>query len=160
VPKKKKSVLFVCTANRYRSPFAEAAFLQRLEKDGKVEEWRVGSAGTWTKADLPAMPRVLQQAQEFGLDLGEHRSVEVDREVLSEYALTIVMEIGHKEALQVEFSDMSERIFLLSEIVDSIAYDIPDPAKAMKDADEIISELYTLIQRGYAAICALVDEML
>ena len=161
MPEKKKSILFVCTANRYRSPFAEATFLQRLKKDGKAEEWCVGSAGTWTEAGLPVIQRVFLQAQELGLDLGEHRSVEVDREILSEYALIVVMEIGHEEALQTEFPDRSERIFLLSEIVDNIVYDIPDPAKeAVEDADEIISELYALIQRGYAAICVLVDEML
>ena len=160
MPKRMKSVLFVCTANRYRSPFAEAVFQQLLKNDGKEDEWSVGSAGTWTETGLPVIQRVFQQAQGIGLDLGKHHSIEVNRKILSEYVLIVVMEVGHKEALCVEFPEMRERIFLLSEIVDNIIYDIPDPAKAMEDADEIINELYALVQRGYASICALVDEML
>ena len=155
---KTKSVLFVCTANRYRSPFAEATFQQSLESDGKADKWRIGSAGTWTDEGLPVIHRVFQQAQKYGLDLGKHRSVEVNREMLSEHALIIVMEKGHKEALCTEFPEACEHIFLLSEIVDNIVYDIPDPAKVMEDADDIISELYALLQRGYTAMCALLTE--
>lgn len=157
---KMKSVLFVCTANRYRSPFAEAVFKRQLDADGVAELWQVSSAGTWTKNNLRAMPAIIHKAQEFKLNLEEHRSTEISQELLLKNNLVIVMEKGHKEALCTEFHDMSERIFLLSEIVDGIAYDIPDPVKAMDEADEIINELYTLLQRGYAAICALVDTLL
>jgi len=154
-----KSVLFVCTANRYRSPFAAALFKKWLEEDKKAGEWQVGSAGTWTREGMPVVPEAFQKAQEFGLDLRQHSSVEVSRELLSRYRLVVVMEVGHKEALHTEFSDMSERIFLLSEIVDNIVYDIPDPVQAMDDAEEIMNELYAVIQRGYAAIRDLAEKM-
>ena len=160
MPDKMKSVLFVCTANRYRSPFAAAVFEKELKSDGVDDGWRVGSAGTWTQVDLPVIPHAFQKAQEFGLDLQKHRSIEINSRILSEYKLIVVMETGHKEAIRTEFPETSGRIFLLSEIVDQITYDILDPAKNMDDADEIISELYTLVQRGYPAICALVNEML
>ena len=154
-----KSILFVCTANRYRSPFAEAVFQRRLDADGVADAWQVNSAGTWTKENLPAMTDIIRKAQEFKLDLDEHRSVEVNEEMLLKNNLVVVMEKGHKEALCTEFHGMSERILLLSEIVDGIAYDIPDPAKAMDDADEIINELYALLQRGHDAICTAVDDL-
>jgi len=156
---KLKSVIFICTANRYRSPLAAALFQKQLKDEGKAEEWRVGSAGTWTQADLPVIPHAFQKAQEMGLDLGEHRSVEISKEILSQYDLIAVMESGHKEGLGVEFPELRKRIFLLSEIVDHIVYDIPDPAKAMDDADQIIDELFDLLQHGHAAICAIADEM-
>jgi len=79
--------------------------------------------------------------------------------MLTGYDLIVVMEIGHKEALCTEFPEVCRRIFLLSEIVDRIAYDIPDPAKVVEDTDEIVDELYNLIQRGYSEICMLADEM-
>ena len=154
-----KSIIFICTANRYRSPLAAALFQKKLKDEGKAKEWRVGSAGTWTQADLPVIPHAYQKAQEMGLNLGEHRSVEVSGEILSKYNLIAVMENGHKEGLGVEFPELRNRIFLLSEIVDHIAYDIPDPAKIMDDADQIIDELFDLLQRGYAAISVLADEM-
>ena len=156
---KNKSVLFVCTANRYRSPFAAAVFQQRLEADGLAEEWRVNSAGTWAMPGLPVLPHIAQKAQELGLDLTEHSSSEVTSDMLSEYKIIIVMEAGHKEALIVEFHIARERIFLLSEIVDRVIYDIADPAKNMEEADEIALELYGLIRRGYSDICNVVDEM-
>ncbi len=154
-----KSVLFVCTANRYRSPFAEAVFKRQLDADGVADDWQVSSAGTWTKDNLRAMPAIIRKAQEFKLNLEEHRSTEISQELLLKNNLVIVMEKGHKEALCTEFQGVSEHILLLSEIVDGIAYDIPDPVKAMDEADEIINELYALLQRGHDAICAAVDDL-
>ncbi|MBT3711784.1 MAG: hypothetical protein HOG15_00350 [Anaerolineae bacterium] len=153
-----KSVLFVCTANRYRSPLAAAVFQKLLKADGKAEKWRIGSAGTWTVTGLPVIPHAFQKAQELGLNLREHSSVEVSREILSEYGLIVVMEIGHKEGLQIEFPETRNRVYMLSEIIDHIVYDIPDPAKDLSDADEIAGDLYDLIQRGYSEICLLADE--
>ncbi len=154
-----KSVLFVCTANRYRSPFAEAVFKRQLDADGVADDWQVSSAGTWTKDNLRAMPAIVRKAQEFKLNLEEHRSTEISQELLLKNNLVIVMEKGHKEALCTEFQGVNERILLLSEIVDGIAYDIPDPVKAMDEADQIINELYVLLQRGHDAICAAVNDL-
>ena len=156
-----KSVLFVCTANRYRSPFAAALFQKQLKENGKAEEWRVGSAGTWVQENLPAMPDAIQKAQEFSLNLGEHRSVEVNNALLSAHNLIVVMELWHKEALCIEFPGICQRVFLLSEIIDHIIYDVPDPAKAMDldEIDDIFNKLHQLMQHGYSEICILTDEM-
>jgi protein-tyrosine phosphatase len=153
-----KSILFVCTANRYRSPFAAAIFQQQLDEDGLAEEWRIGSAGTWAAPGLPALPHIVQKAQGLGLDLSGHSSLEVTQGMLSDYKTIVVMETGHKEALITEFSDVQDRIFLLSEIVDHVIYDIADPVKNMEEADEIAEELYRLMQRAYSEICAIADK--
>ena len=159
MPNAMKSVLFVSTSNRYRSPFAEAVFRQKMCESGNAEECRVGSAGTWIRAKLSIIPRAYDKAREIGLDLRGHHSVEVSREILSEYGLIVVMEKGHKEALRTEFPDMRERIFLLSAIVDDVDYDILAPVSTREDADVIIDELYNLLQRGISKICGLADEM-
>lgn len=150
---KTKSVLFVCTANRYRSPFAAAVFQKRLETEGVADQWRVDSAGTWAVPNLPAFQDIVQKAQEFGLDLSKHLSREITREMLDEHDVIIVMETGHKEALVTEFPQTKEKIFLLSELADHVAYDVPDPLKNIEEADEIAREIYDLVQRGYADIC-------
>ena len=148
----KISILFVCTANRYRSPFAEVVFRQKLTEHGMSDQWLVGSAGTWTHDGLPAVPHVIRKAHELGLDLSERRSVEVDDSFLSVYDLVLVMEKGHKEALWVEFPKARLRVFLLSEVVDGVAYDVPDPARFPKEADQIMDELYQLLERGFEKI--------
>ena len=152
-----KSILFVCTANRYRSPFAEVIFKKQLEDDDLAAAWQVNSAGTWTKDGFPAISHAVEKAREIGLNLEGHRSVEINKEIIAKHNLIVVMENGHQEALRAEFPDASKRIFMLSEIVDGIAYDIPDPAKYKKDSESIMNELHDLMQRGYAEICRLAN---
>lgn len=153
---RKKSVLFVCTANQYRSPFAAAIFSKQLEDAGVRDQWRVGSAGTWVKEQLPASADLARRALELNLNLSKHVSHEVNADMLALYRVIIVMARGHKEALGVEFPETRERTYMLSEIVDHIMYDIPDPAMDMDSADSIFDELYRLMQRGYSEIVRLI----
>ena len=76
------SVLFVCTANRFRSPIAEACFRELLRKQGIEKDWRVGSAGSWTKSGLAALPSAEWSHTYLGLDLSRHRSQPVSRALL------------------------------------------------------------------------------
>lgn len=43
------NVLFVCTANRCRSPMAESLLIRHLvqHKEEETHHWAVSSAGTW-----------------------------------------------------------------------------------------------------------------
>jgi len=50
------TILFICTANRYRSPIAEGCFKNEMVKHNQGSDWTVLSAGTWTTDSLPAMP--------------------------------------------------------------------------------------------------------
>ena len=149
------SILFVCLANRYRSPLAAAFFCQCLEQAANRQDWSVGSAGTWTKAGLPPDGRALQDARDCGLDIKAHRSRQVNAVLLSQSNLVLVMEAGQKEALQVEFPREREKIYLLSEVVDGVPYDIPEPNDPDTSHQEIANEIYGLIKRGFKNICNL-----
>ena len=148
------SILFVCFANRFRSPLAAAFFSRWLEQTADHGGWSVRSAGTWTKPGLPADIRAIEDASEWGLDIQAHRSQQVDANLLSQSDLVLVMEAGQKEALHIEFSTERKKIYLLSEVADGIPYDIPDPF-GLKGAphQEIAIELFNLIQRGFNNIC-------
>lgn len=151
--------MFVCTANLYRSPLA-AAFLRAELKDAPGEiEWVIDSAGTWTTTGLPIHPQTIDDAQRFGLDVRTHRSKQVTAELLSQYDLILVMETGHKEALRIEFPDQSKKIYMLSEVVDGLRYDIPDPFAREGEHDlEVANELHKVIKRGYKKIFALAKK--
>jgi protein-tyrosine-phosphatase len=111
------AIIFVCTANRCRSPLAEALLQRAFNRLGSSwEKWRVESAGTWAIPGLPPMPGTLFAAKEMGLNLEAHRSRPVSGDLLEEFDLILVMEPNHKEALQTEFPDLARRIFLLSEM--------------------------------------------
>jgi len=152
------SVLFVCTGNQYRSPLAAAAFLKRLELDGRLgaAAWTVGSAGTWTASGLPPLPEALRVARDLGLSLADHRTSALEAGALSRSDLVLVMEQGHKESILSEFPSARGKVHLLSEAVDQTAYDIPDPAAPDVELAQVARQVYDLIGRGYESICRLV----
>src|SRR6185503_19226411 len=100
------SILFVCTANRFRSPLAAAVLRKCLEELDIADSWLISSAGTWATAGQPLMPGVSEAAQRLNLDVSNHRSVRVSGKLLSKYDLIIVMQGGQKEALLSEFPQL------------------------------------------------------
>jgi protein-tyrosine phosphatase len=149
------SILFVCTANRFRSPLAAAFLLKALEEKGITESWHIGSAGSWASSGQPVLRSVLEAAQGFGIDLSAHRSTRVSRRLLSEYDLVLVMQASQKEALVSEFPELAERVYLFSEVVERRSYDIPDAPETERGVREIGAELDGLIRRGLNYICVL-----
>jgi protein-tyrosine phosphatase len=149
------SVLFVCTANRFRSPLAAAMLKKNLEDLGIAGDWRISSAGTWATPGQPAIPEVFEAAQRFGIDLSGHRSARVSRTLISAYNLILVMQAGQKEALLTEFPHLQERVYLLSYVAERRSYDITDTLGSEQEAPEVIAELDSLIRRGLDSICVL-----
>lgn len=150
-------ILFVCTANRYRSPIAEACFKDELQKHNQGEGWIVQSAGTWTKDGLPAMPEAIDGARKLGLDISGHFSQVITEKLMKQADLILVMERGQKEALQIEFPTKRGRVFLLSEAANGIAYDVPDPV-SNPDAGNVVLEIKELIKKNFEKIIALANE--
>jgi protein-tyrosine phosphatase len=151
------SVLFICTANRYRSPIAAACFQDQLLKRKEVKDWHILSAGTWTTDGLPAVPEAIRKARQFGLDIQEHRSCAISTNLLQQAGLILVMEQGQKEALQVEFKFARPKVHLLTEVVEGIPYDIPDPMNDPGNID-VVSVICELIQTGFDKIFNLAAE--
>ncbi|MFH2040858.1 MAG: hypothetical protein ABIJ65_15635 [Chloroflexota bacterium] len=153
------SILFICTANRFRSILAETIFLDELTKRDLQSEWIVGSAGTWTENGLSPMPETLTTAQELGLKLSSLKSRLINAEMINKYSLILVMESGQKEALNLEFPNSLGRVHLLSEVTCGMAYDIPDPFMSEEPAVGVAKDLYQLIRDGFEKICQLADEL-
>ena len=149
------SILFVCTANRFRSPLAAALLMKALEEMAIAESWRIGSAGTWATPGQPVLQTVFGAAQGFGIDLSGHRSARVSGRLLSEHDLILVMQASQKEALLTEFPELEERVYLFSDVVERRSYDIPDSPKSEQGVQEIGAELHALIRRGLNYICVL-----
>jgi protein-tyrosine phosphatase len=151
------TVLFVCTANRYRSPIAEACFRQELSKHAQNDGWKVLSAGTWTTDGLPPMQAAIKDAEKFKLDIRNHQSCVITKDLIEDSSLILVMEQGQKEALRQEFPKHREKILLLSEVSRGIPYDIPDPM-ADPAIGSVAGEIYKLIEGGFEKICALANK--
>ena len=142
------SLLFVCTGNTCRSPMAETIFRDLLRCEDELETWTVASAGTWAKEGQPATANARWAMRVRGLDLAGHRAHRVNAEILSAFGLVLVMEDGHRQALQVEVPEVADRVHLLSEAVGE-RYSISDPnGEPPESYMALADELADLLRRG------------
>ena len=149
------AVLFVCTANRIRSPLAAALFERRLAVRADAATWRVASAGTWADNGLPAMAAAQQVAADVGLDLSRHRSRRVEDLNLADFDLILTMTTGQAEALRVEMPGHAARILTLTEAALGLAYDVDDPVgRPVAIYRRTLDELDDIIGRGLAPLVA------
>jgi protein-tyrosine-phosphatase len=153
------SILFVCTANRFRSPLAAAFLRKNLEQLGLSAAWRVSSAGTWATPGQPVMPGIDEAGLRFGVDLSGHSSTRVSRDLLGEYDLIVVMQASQREALLAEYPQLHGRVYLLSDIAERRTYDIPDALGSQQEMLEVVVELEALIRRGIESICVLATAL-
>jgi protein-tyrosine phosphatase len=152
-----KTILFICTANMFRSPIAAGLFSRELSKRDLVNDFTIISAGTWTTSGVTAPPITKAVAKSMGIPrIEDHRSAQVTENDLSGSDLIIVMEANHKEALCSEFPTYCDKIHLLSTIMTHTDYDIPDPSKSGNDAHEVAKELEKLITTGFDEILSLI----
>jgi len=150
------TILFVCTANQFRSPIAAACFSRKLVTTGQTGSWIVGSAGTWAVSGLHAHPKAIEAAASLGLDLSKHITREVDSMMLDSADLVVVMERGHKEALEFEFPAVRTKIILLGRIVNNHYGEVPDPASdGFAHPKEAAALVCDCIEKGFSRLIEL-----
>jgi protein-tyrosine phosphatase len=106
-------LVFVCTANRARSPLAAALLRRRLSG---VEGVDVRSAGTLRLEGAPPLAAAVRAGRKLEIDLEGHRSRSLGARSLSSADLVLGFEPFHLEAA-VAAGARPERAFLLAELV-------------------------------------------
>jgi protein-tyrosine-phosphatase len=156
---KMRSVLFVCTANRCRSPMAEALFKQEVARRGETAQWQIQSAGTWTEPGLPATQFSQMVMERRQIDLAPHRSQPVDGELLRAAGVILVMTQNHRESLLVEFPEIAGRVYLLSQLVDR-KFDIEDPyGGSLADYEVCADDIQNILTHGWTRLIELCDRL-
>ena len=133
------SVVTVCTGNICRSPLAEYLFRSRLEGVSA----KVSSAGIQALVNQPADVLAQEIAQTHGLDLSPHLGRQVEKSVLEEHELVLVMEDHHRDYIRSRFPQVSGKVFLLGKWEEEMQ--VPDPYKKSPD---FFKEVYVQIDRS------------
>ena len=131
---------------------AEALFVRELSKRELSDDWEVQSAATWGSAGQRATQLARDVAAANGLDLDPHRSQRVDDLDMNSFDLILVMQASHQEALHAEFSDLADRVHMLSSMAGP-AYGIGDPAGSdLETYQNTWEEIEWLIEEGFEEI--------
>lgn len=104
------SILFVCTANQCRSPFAAAIARQAVGTLPFV----IASAGLMN-CDRTVPPNGLQVAAEFGLDLADHRSRRADLSGLEGWDVILTMTREHVREIVAVAPGLWPRVFTIKQ---------------------------------------------
>jgi len=115
-------------------------------------EWRIESAGTWSYEGQPVVENTRQVLEARGITIPGFGSRTVHLDLLRQFNLILTMEAGHKEALEIEFPSIANRVYLLSEMV-SEHNDIPDPiGQPIDEFEKLAGELEQMIDQGFERI--------
>ena len=105
-------ILFLCTGNICRSPFAEG-LLRNMVAEKDLKEIAVDSAGLLALPGNSVTALAQQAAEEFGVDLSDHRAKSVSEGLLTWSDLVLVMEKPQEEALLSAIPDAAGKVLLL-----------------------------------------------
>ena len=125
-----RTLLFVCTGNRCRSPMAAAFAADLLARRAGVSPadlleagYRVGSAGTGCLRGAAATAEARAVTLRYGCDISSHRSRPLTPSLIESADEIYVMTAEHRASILAFAAEAEERVRLL----DRSGKDVPDP---------------------------------
>jgi len=131
----KKHILFICTGNLCRSPIAEG-ILKKMVVERGIPSVDVSSAGTFAMTESPAASLAVEVAMKHGVDLSDHGSRHMTRQMLAGADLVLGMEVDHIVEARIVLGYTGRKYRLLSDFGPPHMHgqDIEDPYGAPIDS--------------------------
>jgi protein-tyrosine phosphatase len=148
-------VLVVCTGNVCRSPMAER-MLRHFMPENLKEIVTVSSAGTVALHGNQATDFAIQAMKHYGIDILDHRARRLNRPMVVEADLILVMEQYHIKFIRAMQWFGTGKAHLIRYFDDSREpYDVPDP---MGSGLDLYIESARLIHNCLTGIYATLEE--
>ncbi|KRE43447.1 protein tyrosine phosphatase [Knoellia sp. Soil729] len=114
-------VLFVCTANISRSPYAERRAVQLLGAPPPPEAaLRVSSAGVPGFPGREMDPEMGARLRERGADHLGHVSRSVSAQILADVDVVVTMEYAHRMRIATSWPEHAPKVFGLQQLTDAL----------------------------------------
>jgi protein-tyrosine phosphatase len=120
-----KSILVVCIGNICRSPMAQGLLADALPG------MQVRSAGLGALVGMPADPTAVRLMQDRGIDISEHRALQLTRQMCLDSEIVLVMDTEQRQNVEELYPQSKGRVFRLGEFSKR---DIPDPYRKSEAA--------------------------
>jgi tRNA threonylcarbamoyl adenosine modification protein (Sua5/YciO/YrdC/YwlC family) len=146
-------VTFVCTGNICRSPMAEG-ILKRLFNRTKFKDFvDINSAGTLDLGESPAALEAIDVSQDYDIDISEHTSTHIRRDIVRRANLVICLALNHYNYLTSRYPEFKDKIILLKQwqvkpklgnpsIADPIGHNIEFFDRTLKEISNEISRIF------------------
>lgn len=108
-------ILFVCTGNTCRSSMAEGIMKDLIKNNDLEDKVYISSAGTGVNLSLPASDYAIQALNEIGLDITNHWSRPLNRQLIEDSDLILAMTGAHKNHILKTMAEAEVKTFTLIE---------------------------------------------
>ena len=139
------SVLFVCHANRFRSPLA-MAYWNKLARDAGTASI-ARSAGVAAVPGLPPLPLALDLAAAWGVDLSGHRARPVQTSDVWQADWVVVMNQSQRDVLGVYYPWARGKMWLLTQAAGEAPEDIPDISGDPREDRRLAETIRMLVEK-------------
>lgn len=158
----KKTAFFVCTGNSCRSVMAQAQLIKRL-KEKKRADVEVLSAGIMMLAGSGATEATKQVLLKEGIDVSNHSSQRITKEMLKKSDLILVMEQLHEQRILEIAPELKNRVFLLKEFVPPVNGELFNGIKRRDtnmDIEDPIGQPVEVYEQVFAVIKEAVEKII